>query len=385
VKLTDLSIKALTAPERGQKTYFDDSLSGFGVRLSSGGVKSFVLVHGRSRSRTTIGRYPIISLADARTEAKRVLAERILGKHQTPSLLFHQGLTLFLETHCDRKNRPRTKKETKRLLERHFLPSLRHERLSEITTGQISKVIDRLLDTPAEANHAFSAIRLFFRWATRRRYVIHSPVEGLVMPAPVSSRDRVLTGKELVQVYRHTFAPNPLGPIIRLLILTGQRSSEIANLRSSFIDQEQKTITLPSWLTKNHREHAFPLGADAASILAEITPEESGLYFSARGKPDQPFNGWSKCKQEFDRECPIAHWTLHDLRRTFATHLASLDVAPHVVERLLNHSSGTIKGVAAIYNRYRYMDEMRSALGLWEGHMQSLVAAAGDERQRASA
>ena len=131
MKLTDITVNALQPPEQGQKTYVDDALPGFGVRISSGGVKSFVVVHGRSRTRTTIGRYPVVTLADARVAAKRVLAERTLGKHRMPTIAFQEALTLFLETHCDQNNRPGTKKETKRLLERHFLPSLRHERLDQ--------------------------------------------------------------------------------------------------------------------------------------------------------------------------------------------------------------------------------------------------------------
>lgn len=373
MKLTDITLKSLQLPEQGQKTYVDDALPGFGIRISSSGAKSFVVVHGRSRTRTTIGRYPVVSLADARAEAKRVLAERTLGKHRMPTIGFQEALALFLETHCDQNNRAGTKKETKRLLERHFLPPLRHERLGDIPTGSISKIIDRLLATPSEANHAFSAIRLFFRWATRRRYLAHSPVEGLVMPAAVGTKDRVLTDKELVLVYQHCAAPNPLGPIIQLLILTGQRSGEIANLRDSFLDLEQATITFPERLTKNGREHTIPIGETAQHVISKITRSEHGLLFPARGKPAKPFNGWSKCKKEFDEGCQIAHWTLHDLRRTFATNLAALDVQPHVVERLLNHSSGTISGVAKIYNRYRYVDEMRAAMKRWEDRLQSLL------------
>ena len=95
---------------------------------------------------------------------------------------------------------------------------------------------------------------------------------------------------------------------------------------------------------------------------------------SRTGKPTTVFNGWGKCKEEFDRACGVTGWTLHDLRRTFATNLAALGIAPHVVERLLNHSSGTISGVAAIYNKFQYMDEMRAAIALWEERLASLLA-----------
>jgi integrase len=75
----------------------------------------------------------------------------------------------------------------------------------------------------------------------------------------------------------------------------------------------------------------------------------------------------------FDVLCPIAPWALHNLRRTFATGLAELSVAPHVIERLLNHAGGTISGVAAIYNRFKYQDEMREAIKLWEARLHGLI------------
>jgi integrase len=92
-----------------------------------------------------------------------------------------------------------------------------------------------------------------------------------------------------------------------------------------------------------------------------------------RGKPTTSFNGWPKCKEAFDKRCGVTNWTLHDLRRTFATNLAALGVAPHVVERLLNHASGTISGVAAIYNQFKYMDEMRAAIEIWEQRLNKLL------------
>jgi integrase len=113
-----------------------------------------------------------------------------------------------------------------------------------------------------------------------------------------------------------------------------------------------------------------------ASMLSKL-PEE-GYLFPARGT-DGPFNGWSKCKVALDRAvisagCQVGAWTLHDLRRTFATNLAALGVPPHITERLLNHVTGTISGVAAIYNRHAYTDEMREAVSKWETQLSSLVA-----------
>lgn len=153
----------------------------------------------------------------------------------------------------------------------------------------------------------------------------------------------------------------PFGTIVLLLAFPGQRRSEIAALHWEWIDDDAKTITLPASLTKNKRKHTFPYGQLVADVLQSV-PRQGDLLFPARGRSDVPYSGWSKNKIALDRVCQITPWTLHDLRRTFATNLAALGTPPHVIEKLLNHASGTISGVAAVYNQFRYMEEMRGAI-----------------------
>jgi integrase len=175
------------------------------------------------------------------------------------------------------------------------------------------------------------------------------------------------------------------GTILQLLVLTGQRRSEIGLLRWDWIDEKNRTITFPASVTKNNRVHSFPYGDMVADILATIP--RSGEYTfraireHAKGTPVLTVNGWSNSKAAFDRlvqgkaaKSPVAPWTLHDLRRTFATNLAGLGVPPHITERLLNHVSGAISGVAAIYNRHAYADEMRQAIKLWEARLHEILA-----------
>jgi integrase len=370
MRLTDIAVRNLKAPAKGQKTYFDDALSGFGVRVSQGGVKSFVLVSGRSRRRSTLGRYPVISLASARDKAKELLALRTLGKHEAPATTFEAALDIFLPT-LSTRNRPGSEKNTTRLLTRHFLSPLRHEKLSEITSQRLAKVIDRLSATPSEASHAFAAIRLFFNWAVRQELVAKSPCSALQTPIPGASRERVLTDEELQKLLAWTKSEtSTFSALVQLLILMGQRRGEIVALRGEMVDLESATVTLPATLTKNGRQHTFPFGPAAGAILK--TYHRDGLLFRGRGT-DKPFDGWSKSKTALDKECPLAPWTIHDLRRTFATQLAALGTPIHVTEKLLNHVSGTISGVAAIYNRHAYMDEMRQAIEAYEAHLATLT------------
>ena len=376
MRLTDISVRKLPIPENGQRLYYDDMLPSFGCRVSQGGTRSFFVQHGADRQFITIGRYPTIKLAQAREQAHRILAERTLGKHRPKSIAWDEALPLFLAA-CAQKNRPRTVKDYTRLLTRHFAFGRKH--LADIAPQDIARKLDRLATTPAEQNHALVAVKIFLRWAQRRNYIEHSPCEGM-QTSKRSPRDRVLTDKELIAVYRAALdGTDSFSHIIALLILTGQRRTEIGSLRWEWIDNKKRTITLPSSITKNNRTHTFPYGDAAAAILDRV-PRQGDYVFPAsrehvRGKPTSSFNGWPKCKEMFDRTCPILPWTLHDLRRTFATNLAAMNVPVHVVEKLLNHASGSISGVAAIYNRFHYADEMRDAIKRWEERLALLTSA----------
>ena len=337
----------------------------------------FVVVRGASRQRTSIGRYPPVKLSDARTEAKRLIAEHVLGKNRESTIAFEDARDRFL-TACEQRNRPRTVRDYTRLLNRHFrfgrIP------LKNISTQELMRRINRLSNTPSELNHAFITARVFFSWAVQNNLIERNPLEGMSRPAAQSSRERVLTQGELAEVYNTANAyPYPYGAIVSLLILTGQRRGEIASLKWEWIDLDDRTITLPSCITKNKRTHTFPYGDTVSTLLAEL-PELGAYLFPAsrshvRGRSTSIFNGWPKANVTFDQKIEkVEPFTLHDLRRTFSSNLAALGTPIHVTEKLLNHVSGTFSGVvAAIYNRHSYMDEMRSAVAFYEKHLASLV------------
>ena len=140
----------------------------------------------------------------------------------------------------------------------------------------------------------------------------------------------------------------------------------------SQIDFENRIWTLPPELTKNSREHILPLCEPALQILETAPRLSEKFVFPARGSKTTSFSGFSKSKRKLSDACGIDNWTLHDLRRTVATGLARANTQPHVIEKILNHSSGTISGVAAVYNRFQYLDEMRDALEKWSEHVMAL-------------
>lgn len=365
MRLTDLAIRALQPPKKGAQIFCDDLLPGFGVRVSEGGTKSFVLTHGPRRQRETLGKVGILGLSEARSEAKRRLAEYTLGKERVRSVPWSSGLETYL-SEVEKKCKFLTHSNYAYVLRRHF--KYGDTPLDQISPYDITRSLDRIARTPAEHQRAYTILRAFLRWAHRKHLLDKNPMERMQEPRGYRPRERVLTDQELNAVWLAA-KDDTFGRIVKLLILTGQRRGEITNLTAEMVHDD--CIVLPSWLTKNSREHTVPIGPLAKSLLS--TPHgPSRLYFPALGK-DTPFNGYSKCKPKLEKRCGVQDWTLHDLRRTFATGMASIGVSLPVVERLLNHVSGSFGGIVGVYQRYDFLPEMREAIIRWEAYVTQLT------------
>jgi integrase len=363
IAFSDTKLRSLPAPSKGQTVFWDDKLPTFGLRVSQGGSKTFVL--GREKTLITIGKFGILSLADARGEAKRLLAEFTLGKVRPQSITFSQALDVFLEEKT-KSRRPHTVETLRQRLTQHFTFK---GQLADVTHQEVVRKLGKI-PTNSERDHALAVAKTFFTWAHNRRYIDDNPTRG-ISPYGHISRTRVLSDEEIKCIYTAACEMGTFGAIVRLLILSGQRRGEAAALQFSWIQND--TITFPKEITKNGREHRFPIGKTAISAFP-TTATNSALLFPAKGQPTKPFNGWSKSKSALDRRSGIKDWTLHDIRRTFATRLAEMGIQPHVIERLLNHASGQISGVSAIYNRASYLSEMREAVEKWEGRLAKLLA-----------
>ena len=400
--LTDIEVRNLPVPKTGKVQYPDGHIRGFGVRVSAKGLKTFYLtyrVHGKNR-RLMLGHYPQTTLTKARAKAHAALAAvKDKADPKTKAVVrptsFSAALGEFVELYCKTSNRASTAYETERVLRAVFEPLWGTRRLETIAKADVLAVTDRLLRAgkPSAANHAFSAARKFFSWCVARDFVPVSPCYTLKAPAPIGKRTNVIEDKDLVVLWRAAAdeVGYPFGPIFQLLTLTAQRRGEVCGMRWDEIDLDNGLWNIPARRTKNGHPHTVPLTPTALEILEQIAPRaartKSPFVFPARGMPDQSYTGYSKGKRELDaaadlkrREATTAagddadeigdlEWTLHDLRRTAATRMAELGVLPHVVERVLNHVSGTFGRVAGIYNRFQYVDEMREALTVWEAHL----------------
>jgi integrase len=370
--LTDMTLKTAKLPERGTATIWDGSLKHFGVRISKGGAKSFIVLLGSGRRRA-IGRYPALSLAKAREKAKIILAQRALGKHQPGAISWKKAIDEYLDF-VKRNRRPHTHHEYARTLKRYF--PFGNTNVADITKLEISQKLARLKDTPSQQNHAAVYAKIFFNWTISEGYLETNPLQHYKQGKKVR-RKRILIDDELSAVWHAADELGGMfGVIVQLIMLTGQRRGEIAALLESYYSHNQQTVTLPGELTKNHLEHTFPVGAMAVQLIsAQIAADrrESNFLFPSRTSIERPFNGWSKCKRELDKLAKIAPWTLHDLRRTFRSGLGRLGVRPDVAERLVNHVSAR-SAMEEIYDLHGYLPETREAMGKWETYLASVIS-----------
>ena len=189
MRLTDITIRSFKAPDEGAVIFNDDLIPGFGVRVSEGGTKSFVLTHGQRRQRETIGRVGVVTLQNARAEAKRRLAEYTLGKDQPRAMSWNAAKEEYLAEKLD-KLKPRTHADYTYILNRHFKYAT--TKLTELSPHDLRQSLDRLSATPAEQQHAFVIVRAFLRWAHRQHYLDRNPMERMQAPHSYVPRERIL-------------------------------------------------------------------------------------------------------------------------------------------------------------------------------------------------
>ena len=344
------------------------------MRVSQGGARSFFLFTGKAhnRRRRMLGRFGIVTLAQARAEAKRLLAEQVLGLGKPRTITFSAALATFEEQKYPRL-RPSTVRGYKGSFQRHFTRKLGDLHLADIAFEDVVAITDKLVKTPSEQRHAIVVVSTFFRWCVRRRLLKHSPIDGIEVPKP-KRRKRVLSDEELVKLWQGLEqSTEHFRSIVRLLILTGQRRGEVRALRPTWYKHNEQAFVLPSEITKNKREHVVPLGPLALDVVVAL-PRDVALWFPCDRHNGNAFSGFSKATSELKKRLQdMAPWTLHDLRRTFSTNLAKLGVLPHIKEMLLNHVSAKTE-VEAIYDTYNYLPEMRQAIEKWDGRVAELLA-----------
>lgn len=271
--------------------------------------------------------------------------------------------------------------------------------LASIAKHDAIVLLDALVDSGREvtANRTLTTLKTFFDWCVNRDMRDASPVASLDAVAHETERERKLTAAELVAAWKVAGREGyPFGRLVQGLILLGQRRDELRELPRTELDLHGTSITLddgsrwnePLWTipkerTKNGREHLVPLSPQAVALLKSLpTIKGKGLLFTTTGKT--AISGLSKAKKRFDeamraelRNADPEHkwedWTLHDLRRTFYSGLQALGFSIEIAEACVNHSSGTIRGVARVYARHKYIREKTQAFTAWARYVDDLV------------
>jgi integrase len=382
MKLSAQAIRDYRPPAgKSDHIVFDEDLSGFGLRYRDGRktwVFQYAFGTGESRvnARMTLGEYPALPPAKARETAQDLYAKVRLGQHPAADKKVSRGearntFGRLVRDYLEFKQselRDASYVEVERYLNRyaralHGLPA------TAIDRKRIADFLDSIArhSGPVSANRARTSLSALFAWAMRKGLHDSNPVVA-TETRKEKSRHRVLTDPELSTVW-NMLGDGDYADILRLLILTGQRAREIADLRWSEIDFDRDLISLPPERTKNARPHEVPMSGAVRDILKARTGTRDFVFGVGAGG----FSGWTRCKERLDRRIgdelgkPLPHWTVHDLRRTAATRMVDLGEGPHIVEAVLNHVSG--HRVAGIYNRSLYKAEKAQALSKWATHV----------------
>lgn len=407
---------------------FDDALPGFGVRVTAGGARTFLFQYraGTAVRRMVLGRFGELTATTARKLAEVARGRVAEGGDPVAERRDAQAVRLAGEAEARRKKRAdaltvealvarwaelglqdRTAKhriEVQRAVKVCF-PRLLSRPADQVLPAEAQRAVDALaVATPGMARRARDYIRAGYNWGLRRRLVSSNPFAGVVIEARERSRDRVLTDAELGEVWRAARTLGwPFGPFVRVLILTLQRRGEVAGMEWSELSPDLATWTIPAAKAKNRRLHVVHLAEPVRAILRELPRfKDCTLVFTSmtepKGKATKPLPGQVKRRtrtaavplQDFgsatrrlkaaiakeraeaaqehglaaDAE-PALDWVLHDFRRTGVSGLAALGHAPHVLDRILNHVTGTIRGVAAVYQRHDFAAERKAALEAW--------------------
>jgi integrase len=428
MKLGKREIDALACPSgKRDLIKFDGDLPGFGIRVTAAGAKTFLLQYqlgGRQgrRVRMTLGHYGELTAAQARRLAEAARGRVLAGRDPAAE----RSASIAAANTAAKEQRRRAAADVftlGALVDRwvglgladrsasHQLEAPRAVRvcfadlLGLPAHGMDPAAVQRAIDVLAErrpvmARRARDYGRAMFNWAIRRRLVSANPFAGVVIEGREISRGRVLSDAELGEAWRAAgVLPYPFGPFLRVTMLTLQRRGEVAGMRWSELAEDLFTWTIPAERAKNRRAHIVHLAEPVRAILRELPRgADGGLIFrvcspgrAGTAPPTQPLSAFSGAKervmQAIDAErakapaaretaspLPALDWRLHDFRRTGVTTLARLGFAPHVADRLLNHVQGTIRGVAAVYQRHEFLAERETALLAWADH----VLAVGD-------
>ncbi|MFT6088332.1 tyrosine-type recombinase/integrase [Sulfitobacter sp.] len=399
--LTTKGVDALKPDPTRRVEMPDPALSGLYLVIQPSGAKSWALRYrwAGKPAKLTLGRWPLIGVADARAAASEAIDK--IERGQNPAAEKKATKAARLEAQLSERDRVKTLIDqfdrrhlttlksgatVKRELDRHVVSEWGERDIHEIAKRDVIDLLDTIADSGrvVTANRVRAYLNKFLNWCVERDILALNPAMGIKPVAKEVSRDRVLTDDEIRWFWQACETiKQPWGPMGQLLLLTGQRLNEVACMTEAEV--AGSIWQLSADRTKNGRAHDVPLSYAAQAVLDGIEHIEGdrGLYHTTTGKT--PLSGFHKgrnhiadqmqaiAEKEIGEAVKIPHWTFHDLRRTAATGMARLGIAVRVTEAVLNHVSGTGGGIVAVYQRHDYADEKRRALDAWAGFVAQVL------------
>jgi len=376
-------------------------LSGLYLVVQPSGAKSWALRYryaGKPK-KLTLGRWPVMGLADARAAASEAI--EAVDHGTDPSAAKKATKAARLETQLSERDKIKTLVEkfgarhlstlksgetVKRELNRHVVAIWGERDIQTITKRDVIDLLDGIADSGrvVTANRVRAYLNKFLSWCVERDIIKQSPAMGVKPAAKEKSRDRVLTDQEIKWFWQAcTVEGQPWGHLGKMLLLTGQRLGEVVNMTDREITGDLWHLTADR--TKNGRAHDVALSEAARDVLGAVgrVNGRAGYVFTINGA--SALQGYHKgrnhiakrmaeiASEERGETVEIPHWTFHDLRRTAATGMARLGIPVRVTEAVLNHVSGTAGGIVSVYQRHDYADEKRDALNAWARFVGDLV------------
>jgi integrase len=420
-RITKRTVEAVETPPAATRAYlWDDKLKGFGVMVTPAGTRCYLVQYklggraGKTR-RFSIGHHGNPWTTDAARDRGAELLEMVRRgvdpmdaerdsvaqaaerKKVDTELGFSTFADVFLQKHVDDRAM-RSAADIHGVFRRDLKPWFQNKPIHRIDRDDIHELLDHIGDrSESAATKAHKWLRKFFNYAVdkRSRHIKASPMHAMSSPYADGQRTRVLSDPEIKVVWAASASlPPPFRDMVRLLLLTGQRLREVAQMVWAEVDLAKGEWVIPSARTKNKHPHLVPLSAETIAILMAIAPKEKdrkGFVLTSDGKT--AIGGFSKAKTALDEatsailvkqqhaaglpaaaEPPnLDHWVYHDLRRTLATGCQSKGVPLAHTEAILNHRSGSRGGITAIYQLYEYRTEKQAALNLWGEHVKGLM------------
>jgi integrase len=397
--LSDTFVRALKeAPTGTRLHYWDTNVPGFGVRVTDKGAKSYVLYArfppARVPARRYLGDASKMGLAAARKKARDWVA--LIAEDKDPGELARKEAlaqqraqrTTFAVVAEDWlreavRGQQRKAREVEADVNREFIPLWGSKPVTDITALDVRDAIKAVkARAPAQARNLLGYASRLFGWAVAQHaYGLDaSPVERLRPRDLVGRkvvRQRVLTDAELRALWHAAESLGyPLGPMFQMLLLTGQRKSEVAGARWREFDLHKKLWIIPPERMKGGAAHVVPLVDDVVAILEALPQFTKGDYVFSTMHGAKPVNGFSKAKAKLDKAMAaelggnVDPFVIHDIRRTMRTGLSALPIPDRVRELVIAHAQ---PGLHRVYDQFGYLDEKRHALELWSARLHAIV------------